>query len=90
MSTFSKIFDKARSNDIGLYDVTSSIDLLGLGIIMTSDTFQSNGTYLKHNAMFTMQTSFFIQFFGNMVIFVIFPQLLNRTQVLFLSNLFSR
>ena len=50
ISNFSNSFDITGNNEIGLYDAASCGGFPGFGIMITSDTFHSLGTYFSLKA----------------------------------------
>jgi hypothetical protein len=63
-SNFSNSFDITGNNEIGLYDKVSCGGFPGLGIIITSATFHTPGTYFNLKAALIRLVSFTMAFLG--------------------------
>src|SRR5215510_8625742 len=65
MSNFSNSFDITGNNEIGLYDAASCGGFPGFGIIITSATFHSLGTYFSLKAALIRLVIFTVAFLGS-------------------------
>jgi len=65
ISNFSKSFDITGNNEIGLYDAASCGGFPGFGILITSATFHSLGTYFSLKAALIRLVIFIIAFLGS-------------------------
>jgi hypothetical protein len=65
INNFSKSFDITVNNEIGLYDAASCGGFPGFGIMITSATFHSRGTYFSLKAALIRLVIFTVAFFGS-------------------------
>jgi hypothetical protein len=65
ISNFSKSFDITGNNEIGLYDAASFSVFPGFGIVITSATLHSLGTYFSRKAALIMLVIFTVAFLGS-------------------------